>query len=296
MEAAAADLGYVANDVARALRTRSTLVIGAVVPDVTNPFFSELMRAIEASCRDRGLAVLFGNSDGDSRREREYVAQFSQRQVDGLLLVGVGESGAIDRLLPESFPIVGLDRIPDGWTRDRVAVDSDTGAELAVEHLVGLGHRRIAFVGGDEKLDTARTRRAGFSAAIGALGVSASTISEGEFTLDSGLEQGARIFNGIEPPPTAIVAANDLLAMGVLAAARLHGVDVPGDLSVVGFDDSALATLTEPRLTTIRQPVEELAQTAVAAALERMADPGRPRVEKLLSPELMVRDTSVRAG
>jgi len=288
--AAAAELGYVVNGVARALRTRASLMLGMVVPEVSNPYFADLMAAIEDCCRVHGLAVLFGASANDSARELDYVHQFRERQVDGLLLVGAQETKRIEALLPAGYPVVAVDRVPEGWSHDLVAVDVRSGVELAVAHLVSLGHERLAFLGGQSAIGVAASRRDQFLRACEGRAI-VTAVSEGEFTLASGLLQAGEVLAAGDPP-TAIVAANDLLALGAISAAQQRGIRVPEDLSVVGFDDSSIAGAVSPDLTTIHQPVEQIAAQAVAAVLSRIESPRRRRVAKWLLPELVVRGST----
>lgn len=294
---AADELGYVVNGVARALRTRASLMIGMVVPEVSNPFFADLMGAIEITCRERGLVVLFGASSNDTSRELDYVVEFHQRQVDGMLLIGARETDRIEKLLPSGFPVVAVDRIPRRWSRDWVSVDSRAGSRMAVDHLVSLGHRRLAYVGAGPDINTAAERKQHFISSVEACGATIAGISEGDFTQASGIEQTERLLAAATERASAIVAANDLLALGVIGAARRLGIRVPDELSVVGFDDGTVARLAEPALTTIRQPVEELARQSVAAAVARLKSPARHPVAKLLTPELVVRaSTAPPAG
>jgi LacI family transcriptional regulator len=266
-------------------------MLGMVVPEVSNPYFADLMGAIEECCRARGLAVLFGASANDPAREFDYVREFRERQVDGMLLVGAQETKRIEALLPSGYPVVAVDRIPAGWSRDLVAVDVRAGVELAVGHLVSLGHERLAFLGGQSAIGVAASRRDQFLRACRERGATVTAVSEGEFTLASGLLQADEILSAPDRP-TALVAANDLLALGAIGSAQQRGFRVPEDLCVVGFDDSSIAAAVSPELTTIRQPVEQIATEAVAAVLSRIESPRRLRVAKWLPPELVVRNST----
>lgn len=329
VEDAMVALGYRPNRIARSLILQHTRTLGMVIPDVANPFFGDLMRGVEEVARERGHSVLFGNSDNDGDQEDRYVEEFIERRVDGLLIVvaahrparsparaaataeapldprastdagceGDADLMALGRLadLPTALPVVALDRLPDHWSHDAVVGDSRAGVALGVEHLVDLGHRRLGFIGGDPALATGRERRAGFEAALGDLGIRPVWVSDGAFSLDSGRAQAASLF--ASPPttwPTAIVAANDLLALGVLLAVRERGLRVPDDVSLIGFDDIAYARLSDPPLTTVRQPAREMGAMGARLVFRRLDGEVGPPEVVVVRPELVVRSSTAR--
>jgi LacI family transcriptional regulator len=329
VEDAMAALGYRPNRIARSLILQHTRTLGMVIPDVANPFFGDLMRGVEEVARERGHSVLFGNSDNDGDQEDRYVEEFIERRVDGLLIVvaahrparpparaavtaeapldprpstdagseGDADLRALGRLadLPAALPVVALDRLPDRWSHDAVVGDSRAGVALGVKHLVDLGHRRLGFIGGDPALATGRERRAGFEAALGDLGIRPVWVSDGAFSLDSGRAQAASLF--ASPPttwPTAIVAANDLLALGVLLAVRERGLRVPDDVSLIGFDDIAYARLSDPPLTTVRQPAREMGSMGARLVFRRLDGEVGPPEVAVVRPELVVRSSTAR--
>lgn len=324
-----AALGYRPNRIARSLILQHTRTLGMVIPDVANPFFGDLMRGVEEVARERGHSVLFGNSDNDGDQEDRYVEEFIERRVDGLLVVVAAHrparsparagdaaevpSGAIAPLdgglvrgvdtralgrladLPTGLPVVALDRLPDDWSHDAVVGDNRTGVALGVGHLVELGHRRLGFIGGDPALATGRERRIGFEAALGDRGIRPAWVSDGAFSLDSGRAQAASLF--ASPPatwPTAIVAANDLLALGVLLAVRERGLSVPDDVSLVGFDDITYACLSDPPLTTVRQPAREMGSAGARLVFRRLDGEVGPPEVVVVRPELVVRSSTAR--
>jgi LacI family transcriptional regulator, galactose operon repressor len=291
VERAIAELGFRPNTIARALIRRRTQTVGMVIPDVTNPFFSDLIWEVERALTDADYAVVFGNSANDPARERRYLEAFLGRRVDALVVVvTAGADVGLVRGLAAEVPTVFVDRLvpPDV---DSVAGDDAAGTALIVDHLVGLGHRRVALVNGDDGLETARAREAGAEAALRRHGLALVSRSSGAFTLESGDEQARAIFTRRELP-TAVVAANDLLAMGVLAAAARAGLAVPGDVSVAGYDDIAYAAFTSPPLTTVRQPAREMGEEAVRLLLARLAGDRSPPRRSVVVPELRARSST----
>jgi LacI family transcriptional regulator len=291
------ELGYRPNKVARALTLQRTNTVGMVIPDVANPFFGELMRGVEEVARGIGCCVLFGNTDNNPVEERRYLTEFSERRVDGLLVVVAAGGDGIVSALPSSVPVVALDRVPEGWSADAVVVDNRHGIEQAVAHLVKLGHRRIGFIGGDQTQSTGRERRSGFEEALARRGLEPAWISEGPFSLDSGHAQADHLFRQPRSRwPTALVAANDLLALGVLAAAREASVAIPDDLSVCGFDDIAYAALAVPPLTSVRQPAREIGAQAARLLFDRIEGRAGPPQTRVVRTTLIVRASTTKVA
>ena len=287
VEDAIAELGFRPNTIARALIRRRTQTVGMVIPDVTNPFFSDLIWEVERALTEADYAVVFGNSANDPARERRYLEAFLSRRVDALVVaVTAGADLELVRAIAAEVPTVFVDRLvpPDV---ECVVGDNHAGMRFVVDHLVGLGHRRLALVGGDEGLETARAREAGVDAALVRHGLELAARSSGSFTLESGDAQARQLLAGA--PPTAIVAANDLLAMGVLAAAARAGLSVPGELSVTGYDDIAYAAFTSPPLTTVRQSARAMGEEAVRLLLGRLEGDDAPPRRIVVEPELRAR-------
>lgn len=292
VEEAVRSLGYLPNDVARGLVTGVTRTIALILPDITNPFFPTMARGAEDAARERGYTVVLGNSDNDPAREAEYIRLFRQRRVDGL---AIASSRAVSAL-PEAVgdvPVVLIDRLLDGWNVDSVVTDNALGAELAVEHLASLGHRRLAHLGGPAGLASADERLRGFRAACERLGAEIEDISRGPFTSESGYERGLRLLGG-RSGELGVTAANDMIACGFLQAAADAGFRVPGDVSVVGFDDIPLARLLSPPLTTILQPAYAAGRTAIERLAGRLERPDQPIERITLKPRLVVRRSTRR--
>lgn len=288
VERAMRELSYRPNQLARNFRRQTTQTIGVVVPDITAPFFADLVKQAEAVARDVGYTVLIGNSDNRVEIEDEYVARLREREIDGLLLVP--SSGEARLAREEAARIVVVDQEVEGL--DFVATDHEAGARDAVEHLVDLGHRRIACITGHQT--AARQRLAGYRAVVAPY-LSGEQIDRYVRVepLDDmwGLYAAQRLLD-LPEPPTAIFATSDQQAIGVLRACADRDLRVPEDLSVVGFDDIPLANLVRPRLTTIRQQTAVLGRLAVSRLLERLEAASEPPVRRTVPGELLVRRSS----
>jgi DNA-binding LacI/PurR family transcriptional regulator len=290
IEVAVAELGYRPNTIARSLVTRSTQTIALLLPDITNPIYAELVRGVQQVAFERDYTMLLCTTDGDPAQEERYLDLLRAKQVDGALVDGlVVPTARIARFVRDGFPIVCLDRDVRSTAVPLVQVDNRAGARLAVEHLLSLGHRRIAHVRGPEA-GIADERVAGWTEALQAAGVEPdpALVAAGGWTEEDGfratqalLESGA--------PFTAVFAANDLMAIGVLTALAQAGRRVPEDVSVVGFDDLRLAAYSTPPLTTVHQPAAEIARRATAILLELVAGETPAQTKLLLEPELVVR-------
>lgn len=269
VQAAMKALDYKPNLAARALRTNSIDVVGLVVPDITNPFFAQLAKNIEMEAAKRNHSVMLANSHDDADTEKTQISALLDRSVCGVIVVATSDGNITHKA---DVPIVSLDRRFGSYPL--VATDHFDGSERIADHLYELGHRRIAYIAGPLSVEVARTRREGFVSRIKALSSASDpielTVHEGQFDYDSGEELGRLILDraSADKRPTAIAAASDQQAIGVLRCARDLKLDVPSDLSVTGFDDITLASLVVPRLTTIRQPIEALAAAAVDQVFE----------------------------
>lgn len=288
VEQAIDELGFRPSTIARALTSRRTRTVGMVVPDVTNPFFADLIWQVEQALTNADYALYFGNSANDPERERGYLEGLFARRVDAaILVVTAGADIELLRRLVAEVPAVLVDRSAD-VAADAVVGDSAAGTRAAVDHLVELGHRRIALVNGDERLPTGQERRIGVEAALARHGLEPAGRTSGAFTLESGSDQMHELLATGEPA-TAVCAGNDLLAMGVLKAAAERGLRVPADLSVVGYDGIDYAGFTSPPLTTVRQPGTAMGEETARLLLSRLDgyDGGPRRI--VVHPELVVR-------
>jgi len=287
---AVAELGFVRNDAARQLRAGRSRSLGLVVLDAGNPFFAELARGAQARAAEAGLAVLLGSTDGDAGREDAYLDLFEEQRVTGVLISPQGDDGErIARLRAHGIPCVLVDRESDDPEHSSVAVDDASGGRLAVEHLLQLGRRRIAVIGGPASIRQVSDRVSGARAAVAAVpGATLEEISTAALSVLAGREAGRAIADRAPSArPDAIFAANDLVAVGVLQALVLLGdIRVPEDVALIGYDDIAFASATVVPLSSIRQPSALIGATAVDLLLGDV-----PR-QVLFQPELIVRTST----
>jgi len=291
VQAVIEELGFRPNRVARSLIHARTMSVGIIVPDIANPFFAELVRGAEGPLDEAGFVAFVGSSDNEVERELRYLESFSDRQIDGLIVAVTAGAGSPVSRLASQLAAVAVDRVTADWLGDAVVGDGMAGMRLAVDHLLGLGHVSIGFINGDAALSTGRERSEGFTSALERRGLKPSPMLDGTFTFASGIEQGRHLLER-DDRPTAICAANDLVALGAIAAANELGIDVPRDLSVVGFDDIILARVTSPGLTTVHQPALEMGRAAAGLLIGRMSgDEIAPR-HLVLPPSLVIRGST----
>mgnify|MGYP001158011011 CR=1 FL=1 len=270
IETAVRALGYRPNGIARSLVTKTTHTIAFLLPDITNPFFPSLVKGVQLLANERSYVLLLCSTLSDPRTEEEYLKLLQAKQVDGVLAVGlVLRRAQIERFASSGVPFVSLDRDIDFPGAPQVHVNHRAGAALATQHLLALGHRAIAHITGPPQLRVSRERLAGYRAALSAAGVKSGDRLRvaGDFTEDGGYRGIERLL-GEALEFTAVFAANDLSAIGAIAALKAHGRRVPEDVSVVGFDDIHLAAYTSPPLTTIRQPALEMGRRATEILIQ----------------------------
>ncbi len=265
-----------------------------IIPDNANPFFAEVVRGVEDASFEKGYSVILCNSDGDLDKELLYADVLVEKRVDGILLVAVGVSTERVRdLQKQHIPLVIVDREVPDVSVDLVLTDNACGGRLAVQHLIELGHRRISCIAGPSDVTPSAERLTGYSSALEEADIPGdeALILKGDFQYQGGYQAGHQLLS-MDDPPTAIFACNDLMAIGAMRAAVELGRRVPGDLSVVGFDDVRLASFANPPLTTIFQPKHEMGVVAANMLLQRMQDPDLVARKRTLQPNLVVRESS----
>jgi LacI family transcriptional regulator len=295
VEQALQELGYIPNVLARSLRFKQTNTIALILTDITNPFFTTIARGVEDKASEEGFSVIFCNTDESPDDEAEYVRILMQKQVDGLLLVPTGRSQqSIAALNAHGVPVVVLDRrIPDCGV-DTVRCDSQQGAERLTQHLIDLGHRRVALLSGPDKVSTAIDRVTGFQRAWAAAGLdpAAAPIYNSSYTIEGGYAATCQAL-AAKPRPTGLFAANNFIAIGALRALHEHGLRVPDDISLVTFDDLPVSFSIEPLMTVIEQPAYAMGWQATALLLDRLAGKGPAEPQELLLPiQCIVRKSS----
>jgi LacI family transcriptional regulator len=294
VERAIAELGYFPSAVARALKMSQTRIVGVIVPNITNPFFSELMRGIEDVCARNGFSVFLCNGDDDLERQGRSIDILFGRRVDGLILATpTGPAGALARRLAAArVKTVVVDRNVTGLASDRVRINHTGGARRAVEHLLALGHRRIACLAGPSTFAVSRARVDGWRKALTRAGVKPGEhwLVEGDFTATSGHELTHSLLAKGEV--TAIFASNDLLAIGALRAAAELGWAVPKRLSVIGFDGIEMGAFTYPPLTTVGYSIRSIGETAANVLIDRIAGRSSKDRDIVVTPELIDREST----
>jgi LacI family transcriptional regulator len=298
VRAAMDELGYRPNGLARSLRRKETLTIGFVVPDLANPFFAEIGRGLEEACFEAGYQVIFSHTGGEPHRESRAIDALLEKQVEGLVVApAVSEPEELHALAAVGVPVVMVDRDCAGFNGDIVLANNVSGGRQAVEHLVRLGHRRIGCVVSSPASRPASPGRLhGYQQGMAEAGLAQAVIvnhlkSETMSEVEAGY-QAVREVLAQTKRPTALFLTNDLMAIGALRAAIDAGIQVPGDLAVVGFDDIALAQYTNPSLTTVRQPRHEMGTLAAALIVQRSRDRARPWERRILDVGLVARESS----
>ena len=292
---AASALDYRPNVSARRLRTRRSMAVLMVVRDVGNPFYLEILKGVEATARAAGYSVLMGNTENDPGREAEYFDMLHDGHADGMILITGKMPGDPDyqARLPKNLPVVvALEMIPDSGF-PHVQIDNEAAAADAVRHLVELGHHRIAHISGPVPEVLSVHRRAGYYSAMREAGLDVPDGYDirGNYLLHGGREACRQLFS-LPVPPTAIFAANDEMAMGAIHELRQMGRDVPGDVSVVGFDDLYLSEAFFPPLTTVSQPRAEIGRAAMMLLLDMFSGVAAPAEPVVMATELKIRGST----
>ena len=290
------ELGFVRNDAARQLRAGHSRTIGLIVLDVGNPFFTAVVRAAEDAAALQGSAVLLGDSGHDASRESNYIDLFQEQRVQGLLISPVGDvTGRIDQLRERGVPTVLVDRLADENRYSSVSVDDDAGGYLAARHLLDVGRRRLAFVGGPTSIRQIADRLQGAERAVKeepdatleVLDSDGQTVLAGRSVGDMLVERGRGEL------PDGIFCANDLLALGVMQSlAMTHRLRIPADIALIGYDDIDFAVSAVVPLSSIRQPTEALGRTAIELLAEELESDNPKHRAVIFTPELVVRQST----
>lgn len=280
-------MGYQPSALAQGLRRNRTNMLGMVIPDITNPFFPGVVRGVEDVAFRRSFRVILCNADNDPSKEASYVRELRSYHIAGLLIIPAASAdiaGHLRAYASASVPVVCIDRVPDGWKGDAVLVANADGAYLATRHLIQMGHTRLAVITGPLKLTNAAERLKGFMRALNdsRIQIEPEFVQEARFDTESGYQAALRLLRML-PRPTAIFACNDLMAFGVLQAARELNLQCPEDLSIAGFDSLEFTKFTDPSLTTVYQPGYQLGATAGRLLLQRI-DGMRSATKKVLLP------------
>jgi LacI family transcriptional regulator len=295
VEQAIQTLGFVRHEAARHLRAGYSSTVGLLLLDAWNPGFADIARGVEDTTSARGLTVLISNSARDAEREKTYLRLFSEQRVAGLIVVLHDEfSDGLHRIRSGGVPVVVVDRAETGNDAMSVAVDDVTGGELAGRHLIGLGHRYLAFVGDETAAVPVRDRLTGVRKAVAKAGADVRLdVLPAELSVEAGRgvgEQLAAMPAAIRP--TAVAAAIDLLAFGVLQALLQHGIRVPEDISLMGYDDIPFTRQLSVPLTTVRRPHYDMGTTAAEMLTTALSGRAPREAHVVFGPELVVRDST----
>ncbi|HVW76152.1 MAG TPA: LacI family DNA-binding transcriptional regulator [Alloacidobacterium sp.] len=296
VQAAIRELNYSPNEIARSLKVKQTRMLGMVLPDITNPFFPEIIRGAEDSAFERGYFLVTANTDEQIGRERRIVSALRSYRVDGILLASASgtDTSHLKSTMDAGMALVCLDRTVPGIKTDAVLLDNVRGARECVRHLIQKGHRRIAIITGALNLQTGRERLRGYEDALreADIEIDQRLVLEGDFRHDSGYKLGKQIIER-KDRPTGLFVCNGVMTLGVLKAFEEMGIQCPGDVALATFDDLAVDSPFHPHLTTVVQPSYEMGARAATILMDRIEgrlnkDPFIVRV----APTLIVREST----
>lgn len=287
------ELGYQPNRVARSLRAQQSKIIGLIISDIQNPFFTSVVRAVEDTAYERGFSVFLCNADEDTRKEKMYLDLMRAEKVAGIIVSPTSEAGnPFQEVLNDDIPVVTIDRRTLSVETDAVLIDNVRAAYEIVSHLITDGHRRIGAVIGIPNCTTGRERMEGYRRALADHGIDVAP----ELTIQvlpkerQGYEAATRLLE-MSAPPTAIFTGNNLLTVGTLKAIHARNLRIPDDIALAGFDEMRWSSLIKPGLTVVEQPTYELGRTAAELLMKRLEDPCRPAQEVILDARLIVRQS-----
>lgn len=284
---------YRPNSIARALAGARTRSLGLALSGISNPYLGDLIESIEAEAAKRGYTLLLGDTHDEPQTELQMVQELARRRVDGLLLAPSpgAQEGALRYLQAQSVPVVLIDRFLPTVTFDQVGPENVEPTALLVEHLAGLGHRRIGLIAGLQGLSTTTERIEGYRLGLRRSGISydEALVAHGGSRHEPAREAVHRLFDSAAP--TALVAGNNAMTIGAVHALRERGLSIPDDIALVAFDDFPWSDFFHPRLTAIAQPTKRIGEEAVQLMLSRLDDPTSPARRSRLEPKFVHRDS-----
>lgn len=286
-------LHYQPSVVASALTGKQTHTIGLLVPDIANPFFSEVARALEDSAEEKGFNVIMCSTDNNDEKGKNYISLLLRKRVDGLIIAtSFQDAETVKKLVEKNIPLVLFSTDIPALSVDMVSVDDYKAAFQSIDYLLSLGHKNIGLIA--EKATSSKYRLQGYKDALDSAGITvedryihyteAATIQSGKHLANLLFEEKNR--------PTAVFACNDILAAGVMQAAKERGIQIPADLSVIGFDNTILADICYPTLTTIAQPIQEMAEQTTSLLIHQIEHKEKKKQRILLVPELIIRNST----
>jgi LacI family transcriptional regulator len=294
---AAEALNYRPNQLAIGLLTRQTRTIGLIIPDISNVFFSELAKGIEDRSRQDNYTIVLCNSNDEYLLERQSINILADRNIDGIIMVMSAESfgpknkECLATLRALGIPVLLVDCFNNAGDFSTMTIDNLKGSCLAVQHLLDLGHRRIGCITGPQGIKTNRDRLAGYTKTLkrANLKPNPALVYEGDFRYHGGYEGALHL---LKQKPTAIFCHNDMMAIGAVKAVKDQGLRVPGDISLIGFDDIFFSQYMDVPLSTVAQPVYHMGEEAALVLLEELADENKPKRRLMYSPRLIIRQST----
>ncbi|MGE6203893.1 LacI family DNA-binding transcriptional regulator [Guptibacillus hwajinpoensis] len=286
------ELNYQPNVLARYFRRTETKTILVMVPSIENNVFPQMIAGIDLIANQSGYKVLLGNTYQDPDKAYSYLEELKQKQVDGVILLTTRLDNNVITDIADHYPVVLTSDFIAGLNVPTVAIDNISSARNAVEHLLQLGHKRVGMITGPLDIPLSRDRLKGYRQALleNDIGVDGVLIQEGDHKYDSGYNQMNK-FLALDNPPTAIFAANDSMAMGAVKAVKAHGLRVPEDIGVVGFDNIQFSNIFEPSLTTVAQPFMEMGQRSMELLLKQINGETFTKNQHVLDTRLIIRDS-----
>ncbi|MGB9976572.1 LacI family DNA-binding transcriptional regulator [Thermovenabulum sp.] len=290
------ELNFSPNVIASALTKKSTKTLGIVVPDISNPFFAELTRGVEDACNDFGFNLIICNTDNSIDKEVTYIKLLKQKSIDGYIIsTAYYNDEIVLKMIKSNVPMIllGRDIECEGCNFDAVVSDNEKGGYLATKHLIDLGHQKIACLLGPPRVKVNLEREKGYLKAIheANLKIYPELVGYGDFKVDFGYKKALEILTG-KIKPTAFFAANDLTAIGVIKAAKSLGLKVPQDISVVGYDNTMLAELVDPPLTTISQQMKKMGYLAAEMLIKRIKNERTAGEKVVFDVNLVIRKST----
>lgn len=289
------ELGYIPNPSARRMRGQLTTTLGVIVPRIVNPFFSYLLNSIEQSAYNNGYQVVMGQSNEDKEKELAFLNLLKTKQVDGIIMTSIENDWEIIEPYTKYGPILLCNDYINQDKAPMIRLDQTKGAYLGAKHLVEKGHVKIAYcTGGLFDVDgKGKDRNQGFQKALKEAGVKINPkwIFVDQHTIEDG-KQVLKQLNVMEDRPTAIFTGSDEIAAGIIMEAKEQGLNIPGDLAVVGFDDQPIAEIMDPKITTIRQPVDKMGQKSVEVMIEMLENPEHRVKSYQLPIDLIIRQST----
>ena len=286
------ELNYKPHMIASQFRTRETKTILVVVPDITRPFFSEVLRGIEHTALQNGYQVILGDTENQMEREKEYIDLLYKKQADGALLLTARMNRTSLEELSSQFPVVLACEYMNGLDIPTVSIDNISSARNVTEHLINIGHRKIAHISEAMDVILSQDRLRGYQQAMLShdLAIDPSWVQEGDGGIDSGYHQMVKLL-ALEDRPTAVFVFNDEMALGSIKAVQNHGLRVPEDIAIVGFDNLPIASLFSPYMTTVDQPKYEIGQKATDLLLKLLKGSSIKQKKFVMKDKLIVRES-----